>query len=57
MNKKIGKVQVSSMFSKWWESSLKDIFTNPDDVQILSAIEYDGSLYLIYLYDEEDERL
>ena len=53
--KKIGKVQITSGFPEWWGESLSIIFTNPDEVKILSAIEYEGGLYLIYLYDAEDE--
>ena len=53
--KVIGKVQITSMVSQWWESDLTDIFTNLNEVQILSAIEYDGGLYLIFLHDVEDD--
>lgn len=49
----IAKVQVTSVMSQWWESNLSDIFVHPEDVTIISAIEYDGGLYLIYTYDEK----
>lgn len=56
MYTRIGKVQVTSDISHWWESELKNIFIDPKEVKILSAVEYDGKLYLIYLYDTEDEQ-
>lgn len=55
MNKKIGKVQVTVAITQWQDSYLSDIFVNPDEVQILNAVEYEGALYLIYLYDAEYE--
>ena len=54
MSKKISKVQVTIQFNKWWESNYSDIFTNPDKVQVTNAVVYEGSLYLIYTYDEAD---
>ena len=54
MSKVISKVQITSTINQWWQSSLSDIFTNPEEVAIISAIEYDGGLYLIYSYDDPE---
>lgn len=48
MAKVISKVNVTSVFRDWWNSNLTDIFNDPDEVTIISAIEYNGGLYLIY---------
>ncbi len=53
MSKKIAKVNVTSDFSRWWESDLSNLITNPDKVRIISAVVYEGTLYLIYEYDTE----
>jgi hypothetical protein len=50
----IGKVQVTAMFRDWWESDLSDIFTEPQGVKIISAVEYSGGLYLIYTHEVEE---
>lgn len=52
MAKIISKVNVTSIFRDWWQSNLSDIFANPDDITIISAIEYNGGLYLIYTYED-----
>jgi hypothetical protein len=58
MSLKLAKVQVTSGLSDWWESDLLDIFADPDRVRIISAIEYNGGLYLIYEYESiEDDDL
>lgn len=51
----IAKVQVSAIFRQWWESDLSDIFTNPDEVTIVSAVVEDGGIYLIYTYKTNEE--
>ncbi len=52
MEKVISKVQVTSAFDQWWESDLSSIFTNPDEVTIISAVVENGGLYLIYTYNQ-----
>lgn len=49
---KLAKVCVTSFFMDWWESDLRDIFVNPDDIKIISAVIEEGKLYLIYTYND-----
>lgn len=48
---KIGKVQITSVLETWWESDFSDVLSVPIS-QVISAIEYNGGLYLIYWYEE-----
>ncbi len=54
MSKKVSKVNVTSMFGDWWMSDLSDLFVKPDKVQIIGTVVNEGTLYLIYTYDDED---
>jgi hypothetical protein len=52
MDKVLAKVNVTSDIANWWESDLSDIFVNPDEVEIISAVCDNGTLYLIYTYSK-----
>lgn len=54
MPKKLAKISVTSDFGNWREIELADVFGQPDKVQILGSVVDKGSLYLIYIYDEDD---
>jgi len=53
---RLSKVQVTSAFQQWWESDLTDIFDEPDEVTIISAVIENGGLYLIYTYIDESDK-
>lgn len=55
MNKVLTKVQVTGAFNQWWQCDLSDIFTDVSEVNIISAVLENGSLYLIYTYTKNDK--
>lgn len=56
MAKRLSKVCVTSNVSleSWHGIELSDIFLYPEKVQIISAVVDEGSLYIIYIYDDND---
>lgn len=57
MAKMLCKVNITSVFRDWWESDLSDIFIDPNKVQIISAVTYEGGLYLIYTHDDDEPKI
>lgn len=49
----IAKVQVTSDFTRWWESDLKNVIDPSINAKIISAVVENGGLYLIYTYDSK----
>ncbi len=55
MAKKIAKVNVTGDFRSWWEIDASALFTKPEDVRIISAVVDQGTLYLIYEYETDND--
>jgi hypothetical protein len=58
MARKIAKVNITSDIRNWWEGELsRYVDTTHYEIKIISAIEYNGGLYLIYEYDDQPKSI